>query len=127
MTSFTEFANYAVRTEKLIAPELLSDKIHIQPRLFSPNGAVQGLGDRVTISFVLSYDFPASVKIYNLSGRLKRTLVPEENIMPLKGINAIEWDGRDDNGNVCPSGLYIITVEAERDVMTKTVMISNKY
>lgn len=126
-TSFTEFATYAVRRDRLIAAAMYSDEIQIQPRLFSPNGAGQGHGDRVTISFMLKEDSPASVKIYNLAGRLKRVLVPEENIRLLKGTNAIEWDGRDVDGNFCPTGLYIVTVEAEGDVKTKTVMVSNKY
>lgn len=124
-TSFSEFATYAVRTEKLIAPALYSDEIHIQPRLFSPNGAGKGHGDRVTISFILNNDSPVSVKIYNLAGRMKRIL--RENISLLKGTNAVEWDGKDIDGNFCPTGLYIVTVEAGGDVKTKTVMVSNKY
>lgn len=122
-TVITQFGIYAVR--KIRGSPGNPETLNIQPRLFSPLSGSQGHGDITTISFVLENDSPVTVKVYNLGGRLKRVLT--ENILFLKGINAIEWNGKDDQGNICPSGLYIVTVVIGGKVQTKTVMVSNKY
>jgi hypothetical protein len=41
--------------------------------------------------------------------------------------NAVHWDGKDKWGGFCVSGLYIVTVEAEDKMETKTVVVLNKY
>ena len=84
-----------------------------------------GHGDNATISFFLNNNSKVTVKIYNIGGRLKKLLV-EDSIF-FQGMNALDWDGRDDEGHVCHTGLYIVTVETENQVRTKTVMIPNKY
>ena len=66
-----------------------------------------------------------SVKIYNAAGRLKRDL--ERNTFFAAGKNVIEWDGRDEDRNVCVSGLYIVSLDIMGDILTKTVVIVNKY
>ncbi|MCI0697310.1 T9SS type A sorting domain-containing protein [candidate division KSB1 bacterium] len=124
-TAITEFGRYAVRRENIagIGRTAISD-VNIQPRIFSPAGGGQGHGDRAGISFHLSNNAGVTVKIYNVAGRLKRTL--RENVSLQVGTNAIEWDGRDDDGKVCVSGLYIVTIEAQGNVKTKTVAVLNK-
>lgn len=47
------------------------------------------------------------IKIYNVSGKLIRTLQ-----------NAVEWDGRDDNGDEVASGVYLYSAEKD-DVKLK--------
>ena len=83
------------------------------------------MGNYATISFFLDDDSDVTLKIYNLNGRLVKVL--RENIHMLSGTNAIDWDGRDKDGNYCATGLYIVTVEADGKVRKKTVMVSNKY
>jgi len=93
-----------------------------QPQIFSPTGT--GFSETTNISFSLTTDSEISIKIYNLAGRLVCILLHK---MPLKaGNKSIEWDGRDYNGNICPSDLYIVTLESEKQVKTKTVMILDK-
>ena len=43
-----------------------------------------------------------------------------------QGSNAVVWDGRDYDGNVVVSGLYIVTVEAGSKMAKKTVGVMNK-
>ncbi len=124
-TSVTGSGIYAVRKKSPNPDTLQTCKISVQPRIFSPTGNGQGHGNCVTISFSLQQNSVTTIKIYNIAGRLKRIII--DNVPLLLGINAIEWDGRDDDGNFCPTGLYIVTVEAEGNVQTKTVMVSNKY
>jgi flagellar hook assembly protein FlgD len=42
-----------------------------------------------------------------------------------RGANAVEWNGRDTEGNVVPSGLYILFIEVDGKVTKKTVMVLN--
>ena len=97
-------------------------EINCQPRIFSPRGT--GFAQTTTISFKLSNDSKVSIKVYNLAGRLVRVLLKNEELRA--GNNPIEWDGRDYNGNICPSDLYIVTIETEKEVKTKTVMILDR-
>ncbi|MCI0692637.1 T9SS type A sorting domain-containing protein [candidate division KSB1 bacterium] len=115
---------YAVRKEKVQQIDTQME-VNIQPRIFSPAGGGQGHGDRATISFTLQNDAMVSVKIYDLAGRLKKVL--RDNGSMFAGINAIDWDGRDDDGRICVSGLYVVTIKAEGKVQTKTVMVANRY
>lgn len=123
-TAITEFGIYAVRNLRILADKN-PIQLTVQPRVFSPNSGGFGHGDHVTISFILNHNSRGTVKIYNISGRLKKIL--GENLDLFPGVNAIDWDGRDNEGHVCPTGLYIVTVETDNEVQTRTVMISNKY
>lgn len=52
---------------------------------------------------------PATLKIYNLRGVLVRTLFAGE---AHKGPQNISWDGRDDAGRDCPTGIYLLKGES---------------
>jgi len=97
-------------------------EFNCQPRIFSPQGGLHL--ETTTISFRLDNDSKISLKIYNLAGRLIRIL--KNNSTMRAGYNPIEWDGRDYNGEICPSDLYIVTIKNEKEVKTKTVMILDK-
>jgi len=97
---------------------VISD-VRCQPRIFSPGGT--GFAEKTIISFKLEVDSKISIKIYNLAGRLVRVIM--ENELLKANYNPIEWDGKDYNGKICPSDLYIVTIKSEREVKTKTVMI----
>jgi len=97
-------------------------KVAAQPRILSPKGG--GFLEKVTISFDLSKPTEVTAKVYNLAGRLVRVLC--ENHPMNSGRNAIDWDGRDDEQNVCASGLYVVTIQTEAHLATKTVVILNK-
>ncbi len=67
--------------------------------------------DKTFITFILKGAGDASVKvpIYTVAGRKIRTLTLD----PAKqrvGLNAIEWDGRDENGNDIGNGTYLYKV-----------------
>lgn len=94
----------------------------VQPRVFSPQGNT--FLEKATISFALGQPAEVTAKIYNLAGRLVKVLC-ESHPMNL-GRNAIDWDGRDFYGSICPSGLYVICVEAGGRVEPKNVMVVNR-
>ena len=61
------------------------------------------LTSSATLSFFLPEDRSASLRIYDATGRVLRTLVDQ----PLgAGPHAVIWDGRNDNGLPVASGRY---------------------
>ena len=97
-------------------------EVNCQPRIFSPRGT--GFAEKTTISFRLMADLKISIKVYNLAGRLVRILL--ENKLVRAGYIPLDWDGHDYNGEICPSDLYVVTIESDKEVKTKTVMILDK-
>lgn len=61
-----------------------------------------------------------SVAIYDLNGRLVRTLVPAEN---QPGLYSAEWDGHDENGVKQPAGMYLCRVEWNGQSVTQSVVL----
>ena len=55
------------------------------------------------------------VRIFNLAGRLKRILSHDNPVG--EGNQNIVWDGRDGDGKVVPSGLYIVTLEKDEEYL----------
>ena len=118
-TVINKFGTYAVIEDEAIQGESSISQVNSQPRVFSPNN-----GEYTTISFELGRDSEVTVKVFNLAGRLVRTL--KENVSMTPGMNPITWDGKDYYGNICKSGMYIVTVQSEGQNATKTVMVLNK-
>ena len=65
---------------------------------------------------------PVSVGIFDVKGRLVRTLL-ERDLEP--GPYALTWDGRDWKGGLCPSGLYLyrLNVEGEPPIAKKMLFM----
>lgn len=60
-----------------------------------------------TLLFVgLSRPDPVAVEVFDPQGRLVRHLTPEQPMSP--GIHPIAWDGRADDGQDCPAGVYFV-------------------
>jgi hypothetical protein len=84
-----------------------SNEVFVDPKIFSPDQ--DGYHD---FCFV-QYHFPAggftgNISIYDVSGRLVRSLV--NNIL-LSTSGNFRWDGLDDQQNLLPVGVYIIVTE----------------
>jgi len=107
--------------EEISSAEALAN-LAAQPRILSPQGG--GYAPNVTISFDLGQSTDVTAKVYNLAGRLVSVLC-ENRLMPT-GRNAIDWDGRDYYRTICPSGLYLVTIEAAGRLAKKTVMVLNE-
>jgi hypothetical protein len=108
-TAIQEFGRYSLReiTEQdnsFAEPEFTTTA---QPRVFSPAGG--GHGPQTTVSFKLDRPDDVRIQVYNLAGRLVETIWNQEMNA---GINAVAWNGKDRTGAICPTGLYIITIES---------------
>jgi hypothetical protein len=122
-TAITEFGSYGLMELDVSPTEATATISHLtcQPRLFSPNGS--GYRTETTISFHLSKSAAISVIIYNRAGELVTTLIEETPMTA--GVNAFQWDGRDEDGEL-PSNMYIIAVKAGDQLACKTVGIVNR-
>jgi PKD repeat protein len=74
------------------------------------------------ISFSIANRDIVHLKIYDLTGRLTRTLVRGEELSA--GIHKYFWDGRDEHGQSVSSGIYIIQMRTKNfSAATKTTLI----
>lgn len=72
-----------------------------------------------TITYWLSQASDVSMKIYNVSGRLVRTiLVGEES----PGYRIMAWDGKDNQGNDLPKGVYFCSLIIENTNYVKKIV-----
>jgi hypothetical protein len=77
--------------------------------------------ESTTISYYQHIPGLAAVRVYDLTGRLVRTL--SAGTRP-KGAQAVVWDGKDDLGEDTPEGLYLYRIETADLVTTgKTVLL----
>ena len=114
----------AFKSDSTISVDSLkTDKIICQPRIFSPAGSVFEF-PHTNILFDLPSSDNVTARIFNVSGKIKRTLKPEQKLGP--GSNVIIWDGKDFDGSVVPSGLYIVTLESSESIFRTTVGVLNR-
>lgn len=72
------------------------------------------------ITFTLPGETQASLSIYNIEGRLVKTLV---NGLIGGGLRTVTWDGTDANGNPVSTGVYLYRLRAGGNVMTKKMIL----
>ena len=114
----------AFKSDSTISVDSLdTDKIVCQPRIFSPAGSVFEF-PHTNILFDLPISDNVTARIFNVSGKIKRTLKPEQKLGA--GSNVIVWDGKDFDGSVVPSGLYIVTLESSESIFRTTVGVLNR-
>jgi hypothetical protein len=74
----------------------------------APNPSAPGTGP-VRLTLTVGTSAPATVALYDVSGRLVRRL----HAGPLDGgVHAFAWDGRDEGGRAAPPGLYFARAQA---------------
>lgn len=72
------------------------------------------------ISFELSARERVRLSVYDVAGRLVRTLVDAELE---RGSHATLWDGTDDDGQPVPSGVYVYRLRAGRDEVSRRMAL----
>jgi hypothetical protein len=73
----------------------------------------------VTISYSLSQAGPARLAIYDVQGRLVRSLIDGWR---QAGGDAVVWDGRNDQGKPVSSGIYFYRLDAEGQSNVRKLM-----
>jgi len=73
------------------------------------------------IRFTLPLDKAVSVKVYDITGRLVRTIV--DNQRYVKGTHEVAWDGTSDTGAQLASGSYLYALEYGNFRQSKTMVL----
>ncbi|RPH57923.1 MAG: T9SS C-terminal target domain-containing protein, partial [Acidobacteria bacterium] len=73
-----------------------------------------------TVEFTLERASHVTLRIYDVEGRLARTLLDR----PLmRGVHQERWDGRDDRGNPAASGVYFLRFKAGNVTQTQKMVL----
>jgi hypothetical protein len=97
----------------LIPPEIVTE-LKLNPARPNP------FSNETTIAFLLPAEGGAAVSIYNVAGRLLRTL-PAQRCDA--GLNERVWNGTDADGNDVPSGVYFVRVTADGESATGKILL----
>jgi hypothetical protein len=74
-----------------------------------------------TIEFSLEKSMPVQLSIYDVQGRLVRTLVRNE---AAAGTNRVEWNGLDNAGRTVPSGSYGYVLQTPQGEMARRLVLT---
>ena len=72
-----------------------------------------------TIRFTLRESGFVSMTIYNMRGQKIRSLVSKQMEA---GAHSVVWDGRDENGNIMSSGIYLCTMRVNKFEQTRSLV-----
>ena len=107
-----ELSSEVLSVRTTLSGRLLTD-LRVEPRTFTPNG--DGVNDRVNFDFnllQLTNEAPLTVSVFDLSGRLLRVVHDRGQ---KSGRLNFSWDGRDDDGQLVPPGIYLYRIEIEAE------------
>lgn len=72
------------------------------------------------IEYSLPYESKITLKIYNMVGQEVKTLI--DKTLPA-GVYSVEWDGKDQYGNIVSTGIYFYKIEAEGFSATRKMIL----
>jgi hypothetical protein len=73
-----------------------------------------------TIGYQLPKTGNVDVNVYDINGRLVRTLLAERQEI---GAHSIRWDGRNNDGRMAASGMYFYQVKFDHSVLSKKMLL----
>jgi cyclophilin family peptidyl-prolyl cis-trans isomerase len=94
-------------TEDATAPELIVVNT-------APNPFTQSL----ELSYTLKEASPLRIEVFNLKGQRVKTL---HDGLKNAGSWSLNWNGRDDKGNICPAGLYVLKLTSPQDTQYRKI------
>lgn len=99
-------------TETSDAPAAALSLARNTPNPFNP---------RTSIAFAVPHDGAhIALRVYDLAGRLVRTLVDESRAA---GDHTVTWDGSDDSGRASPAGVYVYQLHQEGTTLSRRMTL----
>ena len=98
-------------------------QIKMEPNPFSPDG--DGFEDEVRFEYVIPSKSELTLKIYDVKGRLVKTLMDQEP----EASGKIVWDGKSNKNRTVRAGIYVVFLEAKvegRRLVKKTTVVVAK-
>jgi hypothetical protein len=89
----------------------------------SPNPASSSVATAIRYELPFSGNTPVSLRIFNLLGQSVRELV---NTTQPAGQYDVRWDGRLENGELAPAGIYFYQLRAGQQTVTRKLMLLNR-
>ena len=111
------YALYADHVDEIRGAALAG--LSLSPRVFSAAGTFAN--NEVAIGFTLGREGAVTVKVYDRAGRLVRNVVSARAMGP--GAGLVRWDGRDLDGRMVPDGMFIVSVEAAGERLSKPLAV----
>lgn len=108
---FVQFEPFVTTTAVGDGPSEGRLEIRSIPNPFNPSLVIQDVLPRAVTK---------SVRVYDVRGRMVRTLASW--VLQEAGAQEVSWDGRDDSGAVVASGTYVVRLQAGAE--TRTVRVS---
>lgn len=99
------YATPGYRNSQFVANQPAANIWKISPEVFSPDG--DGMDDLTYINYTLPSGYAATIEIFNEYGRPVRHLITNST---LSTEGKIPWNGKDDNGRLLPTGIYIFYI-----------------
>jgi len=87
------------------------------PRIFTPNGDT--INEKVIFRYENDEESSIVCWIYDIRGAVVRQLDVVET-----GENEFFWDGKDENNDLVPSGVYIYQIEVEGKTINGTIVLA---
>ncbi len=133
-----EFFDERVKTDRLLWYKLEQLDLNGEHKFHGPISVYAGDGDPtlpgeenllafpnpfnpgVKVQLVLEQSAAARVEVFDLLGRRMRVLA-QDLVMPT-GMSTLHWDGRQENGEVVPAGMYVITARTGQGLL-RTVKV----
>ncbi|MDZ7265306.1 MAG: type IX secretion system sortase PorU, partial [candidate division KSB1 bacterium] len=110
--AWDNFNNSAIATARLTI--VSEQQLRLQHVLNFPNP----FSDATTFTFVINHPSEVAIKIFTVSGRLIETL---DHLAAEAGMNQIDWNGRDRQGDELANGVYLYKVIATARPEGKTL------
>jgi len=81
-----------------------------------PSNVPNPFNPSTSIRFSLAAETRVTLDVYSSAGRLVRRLIAPQTLP--KGHHTVEWDGRGDQGQVLPSGVYLYSISTDQGLQS---------
>lgn len=116
----SSFSMFAIAEDTTTTVTAVRDRPGATPSFTVQQNAPNPFGAMTTIRFGLSRPERVTVRIYDVAGRLVRTLLDEPASV---GERVLEWDGRNQAGYLAGSGVYFFKFQAGSHVETRKAVL----